>query len=51
MNDTERDEKIIEMASDIKWLKSWSVEHRSTHAKYHIMLWAVAIGLIIQYLR
>ncbi len=51
MNDEERDAKITEIYTDIKWLKAWTIEHKTAHFKYQIMLWVVAMGVIISYLR
>jgi hypothetical protein len=34
VTDKDRDKLIIEMHTDIRWIKAWSVEHKQTHAKY-----------------
>lgn len=34
MNKLERDELIVEMANDIKWLKEGTVAHRQSHSTY-----------------
>ena len=47
MTDKDRDNLIIEMHTDIKWLKQFSVEHKQTHAKYvyYFIGTVIAIGL------
>lgn len=47
MNDKDRDDLIIEMHTDIKWIKAWTVEHKQTHSRYiyYFITTAVAIGL------
>ncbi len=47
MVDSDRDDLIIEMHTDIKWIKAWTVEHKQTHAKYkwYFISTVVAIGL------
>ena len=47
MTETERDKLIIETANDVKWIKTWTVEHKQTHAKYlyYFIGTIIAIGL------
>lgn len=43
MTDEERDKIIIEMHTDIKWIKSWIAEQN----KYKLMIYAALVGAII----
>ena len=47
MTDQERDDLIVEMHTDIKWLKQSNLEHKQTHAKYiyYFITTFIAIGL------
>ena len=47
MTDDQRDKLIIETASDVRWIKAWTVEHKQTHAKYvwYFISTIIAIGL------
>ena len=47
MTDDQRDKLIIETASDVRWIKAWTVEHKQTHAKYlyYFIGTVIAIGL------
>ncbi len=47
MTDEQRDKLIIETANDVRWIKSWTIEHKQTHAKYvwYFVSTIVAIGL------
>ncbi len=47
MTEEERDNKITEMYTDIKWLKDWAVEHKSIHTRYHLMIWVAIVGAAI----
>jgi len=47
MTDNERDEKIIEISTDIKWLKAWAEEHKGTHSKYLYYFIITMVGLLI----
>ena len=47
MTNEERDDLIIEMHTDIKWLKQSNIEHKATHAKYIYLTWSTVIGLVI----
>jgi len=51
MNDIERDNMLIEMHTDIKWLKGYQVEHKATHAKYIYYFIVTAIGVVISMFR
>jgi len=51
MNDSERDKLIIEMHTDIRWLKNDSVEHKATHAKYVYYFIVTAIGIVVSMFR
>lgn len=47
MNDIERDNMLIEMHTDIRWLKDFNIEHKAIHAKYFYYFIVTAIGVII----
>jgi len=51
MTDEQRDKLIIETASDVRWIKAWTVEHKQAHAKYIYYLITVAIGLVLSWFR
>ena len=51
MNDNERDKLIIETANDVKWIKQWTVEHKSIHAKYIYYLITVLVACILSWFR
>lgn len=51
MTDEQRDKLIIETASDVKWIKAWTIEHKQTHAKYVYYFITVAIGIILSWFR
>ena len=44
MTDNERDKLITEMHTDIKWIKEWTVEHKSIHTRIFLMICAALIG-------
>lgn len=43
MTNEERDQKITEMHTDIRWIKDWI----KTQNKYKLMIWAALIGATI----
>lgn len=43
MDDTERDELLIEMRQDIKWIKGWIKDQ----GKYKLMVWGALIAALI----
>lgn len=43
MTDEERDSKITEMHTDIRWIKEWI----ATQNKYKLMVWGALIGAIL----
>lgn len=47
MNDCQRDKLITETATDVRWIKSWTTEHKAVHAKYiwYLIGTVIAIGL------
>lgn len=47
MTDEQRDELIIQTRNDVKWIKTWTVEHKAIHAKYiwYLIGTVIAIGL------
>jgi len=47
MNDNERDKLIIEMHTDLKYLRTDFENHLSHHFKYSFFAWTTAIGLIL----
>ena len=47
MTDLMRDELIIEMHQDLKWLKAYNIEHKATHAKYIYYFIVTMIGVIV----
>lgn len=47
MTNEERDIKIVEMHTDIKWIKKWTVEHKSIHSRYLLMVWAAIIAALV----
>jgi len=51
MNDTERDEKIIEMHNDIRWIKEWTVEHKQAHSKYIYYFVTVFIACVVSWFK
>ncbi len=46
MTNEDRDNLIIEMHTDIRWIKAWTVDHKKTHAKY-IWFFVSAVAAII----
>jgi hypothetical protein len=51
MLEEERDRLIIEMHTDIKWLKEWSTKHAQEHSKYIYYFVATAVGVLISLFR
>jgi len=49
MNDIQRDELLIELRQDVKWLKAWAVEHKATHAKYVYYFLITLTGLLVAF--
>ena len=47
MTNDERDDLIIEMHTDLKYLRKDFENHLSHHFKYVFYAWTVAVGLII----
>lgn len=47
MEDTERDNLILEMHGDIKVIKAWSQEHKSVHFRYTLMVWSAIVSAAI----
>ena len=51
MNDQERDERIVEMHTDLKWLKSIWTEHIKSHKTISYLIYAALVtafvGLVI----
>lgn len=43
MDDEERDAMLIEMSTDIKWIKDWIKDQN----KYRYMVWVALIGAVI----
>ena len=43
MDDEERDAMLIEMHTDIRWIKDWIKDQN----KYKYMVWAALIGAVI----
>ena len=43
MTDADRDKLIIEMHTDIRWIKDWIKDQN----KYRYMVWAALIGVVI----
>ena len=51
MTEQKRDELIIEMHTDIRWLKEQHKEHMASHAKYIYYMITIAVGLVISWFR
>jgi len=47
MSPEERDNKIIEIGNDVKWLREWCLEHKLLHSKYTYFFFITVVGLII----
>jgi len=43
MNDEDRDKLIVEMHTDIKWIKDWVKDQ----GKYKLMVWGALIAAVI----
>lgn len=43
MEDEKRDEMLIEMRTDIKWIKDWITGQN----KYKFLVWAALIGTVV----
>jgi hypothetical protein len=43
MTDEQRDEMLIEMSTDIKWIKDWIKDQ----GKYKLMVWGALIAAVI----
>jgi len=43
MTDSERDELLIEVRQDIKWIKDWIKDQ----SKYKLMVWGALIAAVI----
>ena len=51
MTDSERDIKITEMHNDIRWIKEWTIDHKSTHSKYVYYMITVIVACILSWFR
>lgn len=47
MNNEERDQMLIETHRDVRWIKRWTVEHKSIHSRYLLMVWAAIIAALV----
>ena len=47
MTDEERDNKIIETHTDMKWVINWCAEHKALHDKYLYYFVSLAVGVVI----
>ena len=51
MTDDQRDKLIVETANDVKWIKTWTIEHKQTHSKYVLYFIGVAVSIILSWFR
>lgn len=51
MNSQERDIKIIEIHSDVRYIKEWIIEHKALHQRYSYLFITVIIGIIISLIK
>ena len=51
MDDSERDKMLIEISTDIKWLKAYFMEHKVLHSRYTLYFVTIVIGLVISLLQ
>jgi len=51
MSPEERDAKITEMHTDLKWIKSWAEEHKKTHSNYLFYFITLVAGIIITWFK
>jgi hypothetical protein len=51
MSPEERDKTIVEIHTDIKWIKEWTLEHKALHSKYTYYFIATVIGLLVALIR
>lgn len=51
MDANERDRLIIETANDVKWIKQWTVEHKTTHSKYFYYMVTVFVACVLSWFR
>lgn len=47
MTSEERDQKIIEIHNDVRWIKDWIVEHKAVHTRYLYFFVITAVGLVL----
>jgi len=47
----QRDKLIIETANDVKWIKTWTVEHKQTHSKYMYYFLTSFIAIALSWFR
>jgi len=47
MTDMRRDQPLIRLDTDVKWIKKNLSNHLQSHLRYSIMAWTTAIGAII----
>jgi len=51
MTNYERDKYIIEMHTDIKWLKAGQLEHKNSHRKYVYYFITTFIAIALSWFR
>jgi len=51
MNDSRRDELIVEMHQDIKWLIKRDEEHKQSHSKYLYYMITVFIACVLSWFK
>jgi len=51
MTEEQQDKLLIEMHTDIKWLKQFSVEHKKTHAKYVYYFIGTLVAICLSWFR
>lgn len=51
MTDEQRDKLIIETANDVKWIKTWTVDHKQIHAKYVWYFISTVVAICLSWFR
>ena len=47
MTNQERDELLVEMRTDIKWLKAAQEKHLNHHFRYSMLAWGAVLTAIV----
>ena len=51
MTNQERDEMLLEVHTDVRWIKAWTVEHKQTHSRYAYYFITTIAACILSWFR